>query len=434
MSIEQERVYTPGPQLYLWYLGDPQTPRLVGDLTLVMNGRGVALQYSREWMTNGFALSEDLPLLPEARLPRQLDHAVGSVDDARPDRWGERVIRHLERPARTAVLDMLYFAGDERSGALGVSTHPDRYVPCPRAPLPQLRDVDALHQVVRAVLDGLPVDEHQRRLLAPGSLGGARPKALISLEGDAWILKFAEVGYLSEPLIEHAAMTLAAKTGIVVADTRVITLAAGHAVAVKRFDREAGRRHHVLSADVALGAAGSELSYPALAQLLRRRGDPTDGIALKQMRELFRRVVFNILIDNTDDHEKNHALLLVTDQQGRQHYRLTPAYDVLPAGLNLGYQAMMVGEHGTLSTVDNALSACMAYGLGYDDACQEAARVAAVVDHWAAHFAAIGVPQADVVALKAVIDRPDLLKQRQALRVFAPEHLNTSDESILEPD
>ena len=84
-----------------------------------------------------------------------------------------------------------------------------------------------------------------------------------------------------------------------------------HAVAVQRFDREAGGlRRHALSANVALKAAGEPLGYPELAQWLRRRGATAGGRHLEQMRELFRRMVFNILIDNTDDHEKNHALLM----------------------------------------------------------------------------------------------------------------------------
>jgi len=101
-------------------------------------------------------------------------------------------------------------------------------------------------------------------------------------------------------LLEHAAMTLAKKAGINVAQTQLIKLAGFHALAIKRFDREKGRRIHCLSAGTALRVAtplGQEpqMSYPALARLL-----------LQEAHELFRRMIFNILMGNTDDHEKNH--------------------------------------------------------------------------------------------------------------------------------
>ena len=171
------------------------------------------------------------------------------------------------------------------------------------------------------------------------------------------------------------------------------------------------QRLHALSAHVALPAAGADLSYPSLAQLLRRRGITQDGLHRQQMRELFRRLVFNILIDNTDDHEKNHALLM-TDAR---HYSLAPAFDVLPTGQALGYQAMGVGQDGALASVDNALSMAQAYGLTQPQAKAEAARVAQVVDGWRSHFAATGVPDAALAELARQIDRPAWLAQRVAL-------------------
>ena len=113
----------------------------------------------------------------------------------------------------------------------------------------------------------------------------------------------------------------------------------GHAVAVRRFDRAAGLRRHGLSANVALKAAGEGLGYPELAQLLRRRGVAAGGLHLAHMRELFRRMVFNILVDNTDDHENNHVLLMADSGE----YELSPAFDVLPSGQSLGFQQMRVG-------------------------------------------------------------------------------------------
>lgn len=398
---------TPPDTLYLWFLGKPSAPELVGDLNLVMSRRGVSLKYAESWIKNGFALSEDLPLSDQEYLPPDKDVAVGAVDDARPDRWGERVIRLLDHPPRLSLLEYLYYAGDDRFGALGVSLSGTSYMPREIGPLPQLGDVDALHDVVRRVLANEPVDARQQRLIAPGvTMGGARPKALLQLDGQAWMLKFAEEDRPAEPLIEHAAMTLAASAGITVAETRVIPLMKGVALAIRRFDRVAGRRLHALSANVALKAAGAHLSYPNLALLLRRRGPVETHRA--QMQELFRRLVFNIFIDNTDDHEKNHVILVRDDQQ----YDLAPAFDVLPIGQSLGYQAMEVGKQGAVSTIDNALSAAEQYWLTPQDARAQARQVARVVQGWQQHFAAQGVPQATVAELAQHIDSPFLQAQR----------------------
>ena len=400
--------------LYLWYLGQPEAPMLAGTLNLVMNRRSVSLRYSDAWLKDGFALSEDLPLTDIEHFPRDKDSAAGAVDDARPDRWGERVIRLLDRPPRLSVLDYLYYAGDDRFGALGVSARADAYQPHEIGPLPRLGDLQAVHEVVRRVLAREPVDERQKRLIAPGvTMGGARPKALFELDGTEWVIKFAEDDRPTEPLIEHATMRLAAKAGIHVAETRPIVLGRDVAVAVRRFDRAAGKRLHALSANVALRAAGVELSYPNLALLLRRRG--ATEVNRRQMHELFRRLVFNILIDNTDDHEKNHVLLVGPDQ----HYALAPAFDVLPCAQSLGYQAMEVGERGAESSIDNALSACAQYWLSPPAARDEARRVAEVVEGWRAHLRAEGVGEADLDELGRHIDRPFLREQRSALQSVA---------------
>jgi serine/threonine-protein kinase HipA len=107
-------------QLFLWWLADPARPVLVGELNTARAQRGVSLLYDAGWLANGFALSEDLPLLAgQEFFPLQKDRAAGAVDDARPDRWGERVIRFLDKPPRLSLMEFLYFAGDARFGALG---------------------------------------------------------------------------------------------------------------------------------------------------------------------------------------------------------------------------------------------------------------------------------------------------------------------------
>lgn len=409
--------YEARDELYLWWLGKPWQPTLIATLRLVRALQGVSLQYSPAWIRAGFPLSEDLPLVDQEIAPAQRETAAGAVDDARPDRWGERVIRHIEKPPRLSILEYLYFAGDERFGALGVSTSAERYEPAPSAPLPRLADVEAIHEVVRRVLANEPVAEEQRRLIQPGgTLGGARPKALIEMDGHQWIVKFSDPGDdLDVPLLEHACMRLAERAGIESAATQAIRLHKGHAVAVKRFDRRGAgsnvERLHAQTAHVALRAEGSERGYPELAQLLRRRGVVDGGLARRQMRELFRRMVFNILMDNTDDHEKNHALLMTDDL----HLVLAPAYDVVPTAQGLGYQQLRVGKDAADSTIANALSEPSQFGMRPAEAREEAARVAKVVAGWKDHFRQAGAAPRDIDRLTQFIDRDSLVGQRNEL-------------------
>jgi serine/threonine-protein kinase HipA len=403
--------YRPRDFLHLWLVSEPSDPIPVGELNLLRAGaRGVSLRYSPSWIARGFSLSEDLPLVDQEFLPAEKDTAAGAVDDARPDRWGERVIRFLDKPPRLSLLEYLWFAGDERFGALGVSTSADAYEPRRLGPLPRLEDTGAIRELVRKVLENEPVPADQRRLIDPGAtMGGAKPKALLEVDGTQWVVKFGAGEDVDAPLVEHASMTLASVAGIRAAETRAIRVTDGHAVAIRRFDRSGHRRHHALSAHVALRAAGVPMGYPELAELLRRRGTVERDVSERQRRELFRRMVFNILIDNTDDHEKNHALL-VTD---RQTYELSPAFDVLPAGQALGYQQMRVGENEADSTIENALSMCPSFGLTKDAAAKEARKVSRAVDGWKDHFEKAGVTRADLASLEAQIDRRFLLEQRK---------------------
>ena len=406
------RRYQPGDVLYLWWLAHPVAPRLIGELRMARTLKGVSLVYAPEWRASGFALSEDLPLAAGEFFPAEKETAAGAVDDARPDRWGERVIRALDKPPRLAVLDFLFFAGDQRFGALGVSVSASEYLARDTGPLPRLADAQAVEALVRQILAGEPVAEAQRRLITPGTtLGGAHPKALLDLDGHPWVLKFNEPGEpLDMPLVEHSTMLLAGHAGIRAARTLPVPLARGrHAVAVQRFDREAGGlRRHALSANVALKAAGEPLGYPELAQWLRRRGATAGGWHLAQMRELFRRMVFNILIDNTDDHEKNHALLMADSGE----YELSPAFDVLPSGQALGYQQMRVGAQAADATLANALSECVQFGLKKDEAIAQVRQVCEAVAGWKEHFLRAGVAAADVESLADQIDRPFLRDQR----------------------
>ena len=409
--------------LHLWYLADPAAPRYVGALKLIPAGKGVSLQYSSEWLASGFALSEDLPLvdtefLPPGRLASDRQRAVGAVDDARPDRWGEKVIRFVDKPPRLSLMEYLYYAGDDRFGALGVSTTSATYAPRVTGPLPRLSDAQALSEVAAKIEASEPLSTLEARIIAGGGspLGGAKPKALILIDGEQWVIKFFNNEPVDSPLIEHATMTLAAKAGITVARTQVIPLLGAHALAILRFDRDRTRRIHSISAGTAIRAATAsgaepEMGYPELARILRRVGVAQDDANLHDAHELFRRMVFNILIDNTDDHEKNHSLLVVNPQSNGR-LRLAPAYDVLPTNSGQGYQEFICGSDGRDSTLANAMSQCEAFALTPAEAAAEVMKVISVVSGWKKHFAEAGVTDTDIVSLAERIDGEQLLSQR----------------------
>ena len=415
--------------LSLWFLGDPASPRLVGALRLVSAGKGVSLRYAPEWLASGFALSEDLPLadiehLPPGRLSADAQRAVGAVDDARPDRWGEKVIRFVDKPLRLSLMEYLYYAGDERFGALGVSTSPTVYNPRPGGPLPRFDEAQQLSEVVAKIEGSEAISELEARIVRTGgSLGGAKPKALIDIGGEPWVIKFFNGEPVDSPLVEHATMTLAGRTGITVARTQLIRLAGANAIAVRRFDREAGRRIHAISAGTAIRAAAAsggepELGYPELARVLRRIGLTQDDTYQRDARELFRRMVFNILVDNTDDHEKNHALLVMNPfDNGR--LKLAPAYDLLPTNSGQGYQEFICGAQGRDSTLANAMSQCEAFGLTPGEAAAEVGAVIAVVNGWKTHFAEAGVTARDIESLAEHIDGEALRGQREAFDAAA---------------
>lgn len=112
------KAYQATDSLYLWWLANPATPRLIGELRLVRTLKGVSLKYAPMWLQSGFPLSEDFPLVAEELFPKEKETAVGAVDDARPDRWGERLIRLLDKPPRASLLDFLFYELREKHWAI----------------------------------------------------------------------------------------------------------------------------------------------------------------------------------------------------------------------------------------------------------------------------------------------------------------------------
>jgi serine/threonine-protein kinase HipA len=393
--------------LSIWELSNPVTPVKVGVVSLAGGGRAIAFQYDPNWVVNGYALSGDLPLGKAPFVPTRRDEVPGGIADAMPDNWGERAIRFLVNPPRASALDFLYYAGDDRFGSLGFSADPNAYAPYPSGPLPTIASLTSLQTLINRIEANDPLDEREKLLASSTrTMGGAHPKALLAMDGKEWIAKFPRAANIDIGLVEHATMRLAASAGITVAETVALPTAFGHIVAVERFDRKDGRRFRALSARTVLlrGVGGGppaldELSYGAMASFLQQVG--CEGEQATQRAEIFRRMAFNILIENSDDHEKNHAFVFHDP-----FWSLSPAFDVLPTTLNTGSQQMIVGEKGSDDSIANALSECHLFGLSREQAIEIWFSVADVVSKWADVFAASGVSPKDIDYLRTFIDAP----------------------------
>lgn len=417
IALKRSAVSVP-ERLFAWYLSDPRQPVLIGEIGRVSNG-DASLTYAPTWRQTGFALSEDMPLRDQTYSPAHRRHrepaAAGALDDSRPDRWGEKVIRTLYKKGAT-LRDHLYLAGDDRFGALGVSGSDVEYQPFNRRPLPRLQDVPSLAEAAAIIQSGEgELDAQRRELLgAGGSLGGAKPKAVVNIDGDEWVVKFFDGEPWNQPLVEHACMTLAEAAGVRVAQTRVITLPAEHAIAVRRFDRVGNTRVHSISACTLLRAAtpqGEEprFGYPHLARRLRAMGNVQR--LDEHLQDLFRRMAFNILIANTDDHEKNHA---VTYEfiKGTPVVNLSDAYDVVTTDSGAFAHEFMIADDVTDPDLEAALSVHRDFGLDEAQARQTLSEVVRVVDGWREHFNALGVTAGDIETLAEFIDSDTLLQQR----------------------
>jgi serine/threonine-protein kinase HipA len=381
-------------ELHVWiYPPEARTPRLCGTLRLI-GGRRCLFAYAQNWLDDkqAFELSPDLPLRPGSFEPETgLDiHPV--FEDAGPDRWGRRVIETAFRPQRRSPIDYLALAGEDRIGALGFSWSVDAY----QTPIDQafhVTDLEGLVEAAHAIEVHEPIDERLRRLLQPGrSVGGARPKAIIQDGGRHWIAKFpAEGDEVDVSVVEHASLRLAEACGIEVPESRLVPIRGKSILLVERFDRTpSGFRRHLVSARTMLIAEGIDIGVAAYADLaeIARRYSPAPRA---DARELFQRMLFNIAMENTDDHEKNHAFLNVDGK-----WKLAPAYDLQPQLQGIGYQQLIVGTQAHEPSVENALSDAGRFMLTRAEASAEAERVLDVLTRWPEHFHAEGVSARDI--------------------------------------
>lgn len=380
-------------QLYVWvYPERAQRPVLCGVLEL-LSGRRCLFSYDPSWLVHSkrFALSPDMPLhVGVIEPPAGLDlHPI--FDDAGPDRWGRNIINKVINPQRRSPLEYLALAGENRIGALGFSGSSLEYEVPPEHAFFSV-DLPELMHAAKALDSHMPINKHLGRLLRPGSsAGGARPKAIIKHNDEDWIAKFpAKSDECDVCAIEQASLRLAKRCGIDVPDSQLIKVSDKNVLLIKRFDRENNHRIHFASARTMLIAEGIKeeaMGYADLADLARR-------LSLEPQRDceqLFRRMLLNVLIENTDDHDKNHAFIYKNGD-----WRLSPAYDIQPQLQGIGYHQLRIGKEGHVPTISNVLSEANRFLLRHEEAEKIAEEVIVITRDWQTIFANEGISQYDI--------------------------------------
>jgi serine/threonine-protein kinase HipA len=351
-------------------------------------------------------------LFPPNNLP-----LFGGIRDAAPDAWGRRVIEsRLKVPANSLPeSSYLLHAGSQRVGAIDIRSSRDS------AATPGFGSWDNLEYLMDAaqrIDEGLPVPAQLEEIFAEGSaLGGARPKATVRDEERVlWLAKFpSRKDALLVPVLETATLRLAAASGLTVPPVRLLHFGSRDVMLIRRFDRywaKAGQDvplpEDLFSTVPAYGLAEKRLgfvsgltllacdemesptkSYADLAQAVRRYCHP--DVIRENNRELFERLVFNIFVNNDDDHLRNHGFVWDPRLLG---WRLSPLYDVMPRAslaserrLHLG-----VGPQGRIATLDNAFDGREMFTLSAEAAAESIARIWKILREWKVYFEEYQVP------------------------------------------
>ena len=398
------------------------TPHMVGRLwTRTRRDRESAtFEYDKSWLAHPerFSLDPALKLGPGPFHAPSDKPLFGAVGDSAPDRWGRVLMRRAERrraeregqtPRTLREIDYLLMVDDEaRQGALRFAEREDGPFLAEHGPtkIPPLIELPRLLSAAEHVLSDTDSDEDLRLLLAPGSsLGGARPKASVrDSDGHLAIAKFPNKGdEINAVLWEAVALTLAANSGIPVPAWRIETIARKPVLLLRRFDRDSGTRLPFLSAMSMLDARDNEArSYLEFVDILRQHGAaPKDD-----MHALWRRIVFNILISNTDDHLRNHGFLWA----GPAGWRLSPAYDLNPVPIDIKPRVLTTAidlEDGTAS-LKLAFTVHSYFKLRSDEAREIAAHVAKMVAKWRKAAARLGLPAPEIDRMASAFEHDDL--------------------------
>ena len=368
-------------------------------------------EYSREWLVRygGLVLSGDLINAPALQHPHGADSVFGFVKDSFPDRWGrllmdrrERLTAQSERRPVRMLTAYDYLTGIEDYTRMGgiryKSEDGDNYINAGAKYLvPPIESLHALCEACQEIelaeeRNELPDRRWLDQLIDPGSsLGGARPKAnIIDTDGKLYVAKFPSRKDLENTeLIDHFSHRVAAAAGINVAKTRTIRISRSRDLLLsERFDRTSdGRRIHFASAMSLLGlddGAGSSTGngYLDIVDFILQ-GCVDVG---HNLRELYRRVAFNVLFGNTDDHFRNHGFLLTP-----KGWTLSPAYDINPGVKS--HQCLLIDQYTEQSDINALLSASTNYMLDKKEAAEIIEEVRAAVKDWRKVASELQIPQ-----------------------------------------
>jgi serine/threonine-protein kinase HipA len=419
-------------QLYVFaHIGDDWAP--AGQLTMTEQGAELvasSFAYGTRYIARQDAVEIDPVSLSVADrdavrakriFPANGLTLFGGIRDAAPDAWGRRVIDAKLKVGANTLPESIYLlhAGSQRVGAFDVRTSLD--VPPDENPGAGVSSLEYLLESADRIEQGLPIPASLEAIFVQGSgLGGARPKATVR-DGDGvlWLAKFpSRNDRMSVTEIEAATLRLAAQSGIRVPPTRIVNMGARAVMMIRRFDRYWNQPESQTAGDAALylppvaGATERRLpfvsaltlvgcsemdartkSYRDVADAIRRYAHP--NVIRQDCRELFKRMVFNILVSNDDDHLRNHGFILDSRLRG---WRLSPLYDVVPHP-GSAYERFLhldVGPQGKLASLDNAMAAKEAFSLSKAEAAQEIAKVWSSVREWRVYFEEQDVPHREI--------------------------------------
>lgn len=356
--------------------------------------------YGRSYRERPWAFPLDpinLPLVSGTRVVRVNKGIPGALLDAGPDRWGERLMRVVFGRSPKTPLDLLLYSNGQGVGQLLFSRSRDGVKEVKRTNT--IENLALLDAVISDIERGRDAPAELIRLLAPGSsFGGARPKTAVRDGGKDWVAKFNRPDDLFDQVIaEYATMQLAADLGLRVPAVRLVPIGnqGRHCILVERFDRTPeGERFHVVSTWSLTGRDRVRpedmrgiCSYDGIRRILNRVSVKGDEDA----RELYRRMVLNILCGNTDDHMKNHAVV----HRPGEGFRLSPAYDIVPQGeAGGGVQAIGVGPQGRAIDKNGLIAEAEKYGI--EDGAAVVEEIAEAVRSLPERLRAAGMASAEI--------------------------------------
>jgi serine/threonine-protein kinase HipA len=362
--------------------------------------------YGRQYLRNESAIALDpfnLPLEEKEFVCAINGGIFGPIRDASPDSWGRRVIEKNTPASEWDEVGYLLNSAGDRVGSLsfGVGKTP----PAPVRDFNQTIQLETLIRAAHKIEQDQPVSNSERTVLNVGSsMGGARPKAVVEHENCLWLAKFpSHHDRRNYPKIEFATMRMAEECGIRVPKIKLIKIGERDVFLIERFDRtwvgesDAYIRHHFVSGLTLLGVDEKDRdrwSYLDLAAQMRRWISKPQG----DLKELFKRIVFNCLISNTDDHPRNHGFLYHP-----KSYHLSPAYDLVPQP-SASYTrdlAMPFGSQGRVIRLENILSHCSDYGLEKSEAKAIYDEMKTRLLQWRSFYETVGVTSDDLKYLES---------------------------------